>query len=155
MKSGQDWPHLYSGQSKLCAVSLQQHSYTSCHAQRQHIQSSGQPGLPGILTVQSPPPSRMPRCQRATQSRELLQTRTTETFLSAKIYLSSKFTSGGCFGQAGIFLELVQTTGLSATLTAFIKCAVVSRQRYPRKLLTTYGCESTTYGCKSSLCQNW
>nr|DAL37899.1 MAG TPA_asm: hypothetical protein [Caudoviricetes sp.] len=59
------------------------------------------------------------------------------------------FWSGGCF------LELVQTTGLTATLTAFIKCAIVSSQKYSQKLSTTSGCESTTYGCKSSLCQNW
>ena len=155
MKSGQDCLVPVSGQSRLWVVSVQQYGRTPRILQCQQMQSVGQHHEIGTLTGQSPPLSRTPRCRMATRDTELLHTRTTETFLSAKIYLSSKFTSGGCFGKAGIFLELVQTTGLSATLTAFIKCAVVSRQRYTQKLSTTYGCESTTYGCKSSLCQNW
>ena len=43
--------------------------------------------------------------------------------------------------SGGYFLEPVQTSGLSATLTAFIKCATVSRQRVqPDKPTTTRGC---------------
>jgi hypothetical protein len=59
--------------------------------------------------------------------------------------------------SGGYFLEPVQTSGLAATLTASIKCAVVSRQRLQHwyNLVTRYNLRlwATTNGCKPSLCQ--